>query len=152
MEPIAHPTALPTGFVRTAKAWIRFGVIVFITTLACTSPTISETLLPSQERDGFFTAKICQDRQVLSIIGSSIDAVLHTKSVLAKGMQADDIRLEAVNAKQSAVLCSMTVAAKGLIETVTYVIRAEGESFFIVLSGNKGSKLFPNEITMRPAN
>jgi hypothetical protein len=40
-------------------------------------------------------------------------------------MQADDIRLEAVNSKQAAVLCSMTVAAKGLIETVTYVIRAE---------------------------
>jgi hypothetical protein len=47
------------------------------------------------------------------------------QSILAKGMQADDIRLEAVNSKQAAVLCSMTVAAKGLIETVTYVIRAE---------------------------
>jgi hypothetical protein len=66
-------------------------------------------------------------------------------------MQADNVRLEAVNANKAAVLCSMTVAAKGLVETVTYVIRAEGDSFIIVLSGNKGSKLLPTEITMRPA-
>jgi hypothetical protein len=131
---------------------MRFGFTVCILTLACTTPTIAERLLPSQDGEGFFTAKICQDRQVLSIIGSSIDAVLHSKAVLAKGMQADDIRLEAVNAYQGAVLCSMTVAAKGLVETVTYVIRAERDSFFIVLSGSRGSKLFPNEITMRPAN
>jgi hypothetical protein len=136
----------------TAEAWTGFGLCVFATILGCISSTMAQTLLPSQDIDGFFTVKICQDRQVLSIIGSSIDAVLHTKSVLAKGMQADDIRLEAVNTKQGAVLCSMTVAAKGVVETVTYVIRSEGDSFFIVLSGNKGSKLFPNEITMRPAN
>jgi hypothetical protein len=110
-----------------------------------------ETLLPSQDTEGFFTAKICQDRYVLSIIGSTIDALLQTKSVIAKGMDSDDIRLEAVNANQNAVLCSMTVAAKRLTETVTYVIRSEGTSFVIVLSGNKGSKLFPHEITMRPS-
>jgi hypothetical protein len=109
-----------------------------------------ETLLPSQDAEGFFTAKICQDRYVLSIIGSTIDALLQTKSVIAKGMNSDDIRLEAVNANQNAVLCSMTVAAKRLTETVTYVIKIEGTSFMIVLSGNKGSKLFPHEITMRP--
>ena len=109
-----------------------------------------ETLLPSQDAPGFFTAKVCQDRYVLSIIGSTIDALLQTKSVIAKGMDADDIRLEAVNANQNAVLCSMTVEAKKLTETVTYVIRIEGSSFIIVLSGNKGSKLFPHEITIRP--
>jgi len=133
------------------QVFIRFAVAIYVTALACIDSTIAETLLPSQDTAGFFTARICQDRQVLSIIGSSLDAVLHTKTVLAKGMQADDIRLEAVNANNGAVLCSITVAAKDLIETVTYVIRAEGDSFIIVLSGNKGSKLFPNEITMRPA-
>src|SRR5262245_56533520 len=122
----------------SVDGWMRFGFAVCILTLACTNPTIAERLLPSQDREGFFTARICQDRQVLSIIGSAIDAVLHTKAVLAKGMQADDIRLEAVNAYESAVLCSMTVAAKGLAETVTYVIRAERDSFFIVLSGSRG--------------
>jgi hypothetical protein len=58
---------------------------VFLTTLTCTNPILAETLLPSQDTEGFFTANMCQDRQVLSIIGSSIDAVLHTKSILRKG-------------------------------------------------------------------
>ena len=136
---------------KVMEPWTRFAFAFFLTALACIKPTIADALLPSQDTDGLFTAQICQDREVLSIIGSSIDAVLHTKSVLAKGMQADDIRLEAVHATQRAVLCSMTVAAKGLVETVTYVIRAEGDSFIIVLSGNKGSRLFPDAITMRPA-
>lgn len=109
-----------------------------------------ETRLPSQDVPGFFTAKICQDRYVLSIIGSTIDALLQTKSVIAKGMDSDDVRLEAVNANQNTVLCSMTIAAKGLTETVTYVIAIDGNSFSIVLSGNRGSKLFPHEITIRP--
>jgi hypothetical protein len=50
------------------------------------NPACWETLLPSQDAEGFFTAKICQDRYVLSIIGLTIDALLQTKSVIAKGM------------------------------------------------------------------
>jgi hypothetical protein len=34
---------------------------------------------------------------------------------------------------------------------VSYVIGVEDQSLLIVLSGKRGSKLFPNEITMRPA-
>jgi hypothetical protein len=131
--------------------FIIFCLIIFTGWLTCSNTARCETLLPSQDLQGLFTAKTCQDRYVLSIIGSTIDAVLHTKSIIAKGMNADDIRLEAVNANQNAVLCSMTVAARGLTETVTYVIGIEGSSFVITLSGNRGSKLFPHEITMRPA-
>ena len=139
------------GAAGSAHGWIRFALAFFLTTFAWVRPAITSTLLPSQETDGLFSAQICRNRQVLSIIGSSIDAVLDTNAVLANGMQADDIRLEAVNAMQPAVLCSMTVAAKGVVETVTYAIRAEGNSFIIVLSGNKGSELFPSPITMKPA-
>jgi hypothetical protein len=138
------------GLVGAPLTKIILGGIVLLALLVGANAARGETLLPSQDVQGFYTAKTCQDRYVLSIIGSTIDAVLQTKSIIAKGMNADDIRLEAVNAKQNAVLCSMTVAARGLTETVTYVIRIEGESFVIVLSGNKGSKLFPREITMRP--
>ena len=142
------------AWLDTRRSWLgvtRRLMTVCLGLRASVVPAFSETLLPSQDTRDFFTAKICQDRYVLSIIGSSIDSVLNAKSVLAKGMQADDIRLEAVNAKDNAVLCSMTVAAKGVVETVTYVIAPEDKSFMIVLSGSKGSKLFPHDITMRPA-
>jgi hypothetical protein len=47
----------------------------------------------------------------LSITGSSIDAVLHAKLVLAKGMQADDIRLDCsrlrVNERHSRAIFSL---------------------------------------------
>ena len=77
-------------------------------------------------------------------MASTIDAVLQTKSVLGKGLNSDDIRLEAVNAKQK-----VTVIARKMTETVSYVIGAEGNSFSLVLTGPKGSKLFPEEITIR---
>jgi hypothetical protein len=68
-----------------------------------------------------------------------------------RGKNPDDIRLEAVNAKQNAVLCSMTVVARRMSETASYVIGAEGNSFSIVLTGAKGFRLFPEEITIRPS-
>ena len=85
-------------------------------------------LLSSQDKSQFFTANICRDHYVLSIIASTIDAVLHTKSVVRK-----DIRLKAVNAKQNAVSCFMTGTTKGFMETVS----AEGNSFSIILGGKK---------------
>jgi hypothetical protein len=129
-----------------------FFVAILLTILILPYPALAGVLLPSQNTPDFFTAKICQDREVLSVIESTIDSVLHTKSILAKGMQADDIHLEAVNATKGAVLCSMTVAAKGVTETVSYVVGVEDHSLLIVLSGERGSKLFPNEITMRPTS
>ena len=101
---------------------------------------------PIQDISGFFTANICRDHYVLSIIASTIDAVLHTKSVVRK-----DIRLKAVNAKQNAVSCFMTVTTKGFMETVSYAIVAEDNSFSIILGGKKASKLVPEEMATRPS-
>jgi hypothetical protein len=145
--------AVRPGLAKAGRmARMPFFVAVLLAVLIVPYPALARGLLPSQDTPDFYSAKICQDRDVLSIIGSTIDSILHTKSVLAKGMQADDIHLEAVNATQGAVLCSMTVTARGIAETVSYVIGVEDNSFLIVLNGQRGSKLFPNEVTMRPAS
>jgi hypothetical protein len=64
-------------------------------------------------------------------------------------MQADDIRLEAVSVDRRAVYCSITIAAKKVVEPVTYIVGPKDGSYLIVLGGN-GLRLFPQEITMKP--
>ena len=59
--------------------------------------------------------------------------------------------MDAVFVDHHAVYCSMTIAAKKIVEAVRFVIDPKDDSDLIVLGGNKGSRLFPKEITMRPA-
>jgi|PersoiStandDraft_1058852.scaffolds.fasta_scaffold66662_2 hypothetical protein len=137
------------------KAQIQAMKTAILTTLISIMLSInaafSAPLLPSQDEANVFTVKICQDREVLSIIASSVEAILKTKVVIANGMQADDIHLDAVFVDQHAVYCSMTIAAKNVVEAVRFIIGPKDDSYLIVFGGNKGSRLFPKEVTMKPA-
>lgn len=110
----------------------------------------SASLLPSQDDPDLFSVKICQDRGVLSTIASSASAILKTKIVIANGMQADDIHLDGVYLNEHVVYCSMTIAANKVVEPVRYIIGPKDNSYLVVLGGNKGSKLFPTEILLKP--
>jgi hypothetical protein len=110
----------------------------------------SASLLPSQDDPNLFSVKICQDREVLSVIASSASAILKTKVVIANGMRADDIHLDGVYVNEHAVYCSMTIAANKVVDNVRYIIGPKDNSYRIVLGGNKGSRLFPQEILLTP--
>jgi hypothetical protein len=56
--------------------------------------------------------------------------------------------MDAVFVDHHAVYCSMTIVAKKIVEAVRFVIGPKDDSDLIVLGGNKGSRLFPKEITM----
>ena len=71
-------------------------------------------LLPSQEEHDLITVKTCRDHEVLSSLKAAIDSSLQANSVLARGMRAGDVRLEAVWIDRPAVICSTTVAVKGI--------------------------------------
>jgi hypothetical protein len=73
-------------------------------------------LLPSQEEQDLVTVKTCRDHEVLSSLKAAIDRSLQANSVLARGMHAGDVHLEAVWIDRPAVICSTTVAAKGIRE------------------------------------
>ena len=111
------------------------------------------TLLPSQEEHDLVTVKTCRDHEVLSSLKSAIDSSLQTSSVLARGMHASDVYLEAVWIDRPAVICSTTVAAKGIRERIVYTIALEGSSYVIKFGGEPGgSKLFPYQLEVRPIN
>jgi hypothetical protein len=74
------------------------------------------TLLPSQEEHDLVTVKTCRDHEVLSSLKAAIERSLQASSVLARGMHAGDVHLEAVWIDRPAVICSTTVAAKGIRE------------------------------------
>lgn len=59
-------------------------------------------LLPSQEEPDLVTVKTCRDHEVLSSLKAAVDNSLHTNSLLARGMRANDIRLEAVRIERLA--------------------------------------------------
>lgn len=133
----------------------RLGAIAALGLIAITVSTfngsaLSSPLLPSQEEPNIFSAQICRDRAVISIIKSSIDYLLKTKTAIAKGMQTDDIRLEEVMVDKRVMFCSMTISAKGITEVEQYVIGPTDDSYLIVFGGSKSSRLFPKEIPMRP--
>jgi hypothetical protein len=81
------------------------------------------TLLPSQEERDSVTVKTCRDHEVLSSLKAAIDTSLQTSSVLARGMHAGDVHLEAVWIDRSAVTCSTTVAAKGIRDSLANVVQ-----------------------------
>jgi hypothetical protein len=110
----------------------------------------SASLLPSQDDPNLFSVKICQNREVLSIIASSASAILKTKVVIANGMRADDIHLDGVYVNEHAVYCSMTIAANKVVDNVRYIIGPKDNSYLILLGGNKGSRLFPHQILLTP--
>jgi hypothetical protein len=110
------------------------------------------TLLPSQEEHDLVTVK-CRDHEVLSSLKAAIDSSLQTSSVLARGMHASDVYLEAVWIDRPAVICSTTVAAKGIRERIVYTVALEGSSYVIKFGGEPGgSKLFPYQLEVRPIN
>ena len=110
------------------------------------------TLLPSQEEHDLVTVK-CRDHEVLSSLKAAIDSSLQTSSVLARGMHASDVYLEAVWIDRPAVICSTTVAAKGIRERIVYSVALEGSSYVIKFGGEPGgSKLFPYQLEVRPIN
>ena len=111
------------------------------------------TLLPSQEEHGLVTVKTCRDHEVLSSLKAAIDSSLQTSSVLARGMHASDVHLEAVWIDRPTVICSTTVAAKGIRERIVYTVALEGSSYVIKFGGEPGgSKLFPYQLEVRPIN
>ena len=108
-------------------------------------------LLPSQEEEGSVTVKTCRDRGVLSSLKAAIDSSLKTTSVLARGMQARDIHLEAIWLSQPAVICSITVAARGLRERIIYTVAVDGAAYVIKFGGEPGDhRLFPDRLEVRP--
>jgi hypothetical protein len=111
------------------------------------------TLLPSQKERDLVTIKTCRDHGVLSSLKAAIDSSLQTSSVLARGMRASDIYFEAVWIDRPAVICSTTVAAKGIRERIVYTVALEGASYVIKFGGEPGgSKLFPHQLEVRPIN
>jgi hypothetical protein len=111
------------------------------------------TLLPSQEEHDLVTVKTCRDHEVLSSLKAAIDRSLQASSVLARGMHAGDVHLEAVWIDQPAVICSTTVAANGIRERIVYTVALEGSSYVIKFGGEPGgSKLFPYQLEVRPIN
>ena len=113
----------------------------------------AETLLPSQEEQGLVTIKTCRNHEVLSSLKTAIDRTLQTESVLARGMRASDIYLEAVWIEPPAVTCSTTVAAKGTRERIIYTVALDAASYVIKFGGEPGgSKLFPYQLEVRPIN
>ena len=68
-------------------------------------------------------------------------------------MRGGDVHLEAVWIDQPAVICSTTVAAKGISERIVYTVALEGSSYVIKFGGEPGgSKLFPYQLDVRPIN
>ena len=110
-------------------------------------------LLPSQEEQDLITVKTCRDHEVLSSLKAAIDSSLRTSSLLARGMHAGEVHLEAVWIDRPAVICSTTVAAKGTRERIVYTVALEGSSYVIKFGGEPGgSKLFPYQLEVRPIN
>jgi hypothetical protein len=110
-------------------------------------------LLPSQDEHDLITVKTCRDHGVLTSLKAAVDNSLQTSSVLARGMRASDIHLEAVSIDRPTVICSTTVAAKGIRERIVYTVASEGVSYVLKFGGEPGgSKLFPDQLEVRPIN
>jgi len=110
-------------------------------------------LLPSQEEHDLVTVKTCRDHELLTSLKAAIDRSLQARSVLARGMHAGDVHLEAVWIDRPAVICSTTVAANGIRERIVYTVSLEGSSYVIKFGGEPGgSKLFPYQLEVRPMN
>jgi hypothetical protein len=114
---------------------------------------VAASLLPSQEDQDFITVKTCRDHEVLSSLKAAVDSSLRTSSVLAGGMHPSNVHLEAISIDRPTVVCSTTVAAKGVRERIVYSIALEGSSYVIKFGGEaEGSKLFPYQLEVRPNN
>ena len=67
-------------------------------------PSLSSSLLPSQDQPNFFNVRICRDRQVLSALKAGAVRTLNANVVIAHGngpkwtgYHPEDIHLEAVS-------------------------------------------------------
>ena len=113
----------------------------------------ASTLSSSQKEHDLVTVKTCRDHEVLTSLKAAIDRSLQARSVLARGMHAGNVHLEAVWIDQPAVICSTTVSAKGIREQIVYTVALEGSSYVIKFGGEPGgSKLFPYQLEVRPIN
>src|SRR4051812_29767431 len=87
-------------------------------------PSLSSSLLPSQDQPNFFNVRICRDRQVLSALKAGAIRTLNANVVIAHGngpkwtgYHPEDIHLEAVSIspdERNEVFCSVTISAKGI--------------------------------------
>jgi hypothetical protein len=114
-----------------------------------TGPVLAANLLPSQSDPGLFTAKICQDPEVLSLVKAYTNAKLRGSTAIGKTMQADDTHLEAVLPAKNLVGCSIMISTSTVEDAVAYVVGPEHDSYKIVIGGDH-SKLFPSPGTIRP--
>ena len=128
--------------------------LVVSAALFCASLGVNAApLLPSQEDQDLITVKTCRDHEVLSSLKAAIDNSLRTSSTLASGMHPSNIHLEAISIDRPSVVCSTTVAAKGIRERIVYSIALEGSSYVIKFGGEAvGSKLFAYQLEVRPIN
>jgi hypothetical protein len=111
------------------------------------------TLLPSQEENDLVTIKTCRDHEVLSSLKAAIDTTLQTNSVLAGGLRASNIYLEAAWIDRPAVICSTTITAWGVSERIVYTVALERASYVIKFGGEPvGGKLFPYQLEVRSIN
>ena len=128
--------------------------LVVSAALFCASLGVNAApLLPSQEDQDLITVKTCRDHEVLSSLKAAIDSSLRTSSTLASGMHPSNIHLEAISIDRPTVVCSTTVAAKGIRERIVYTVTLEGSSYIVKFGGDPGgSKLFPYQLEVRPIN
>ena len=152
---LARPTT--TMFIVAALFW----------SCACFA---SPFLLPSQEKPNFFNRRMCRDHDVLSGILTAALQSLQTKVTVAgsdgkkRPYNPDDVHLEAVSVLgdgMGAIICSVTISAKGITERVAYAVGPEGapgaygNSWVIKFGGDLGPggggghKLFPEMIQVR---
>jgi hypothetical protein len=127
-------------------------------------------LLPSQEEPNFYSAKMCENREVLAAIRTAASMTLNEHVILAHGKgpnwagyQPDDVHLEAVSTlpEGKAIFCSMTITARQITERLLYSVRhktsgSNKNSVIIKFGGDLGPKgggheLFPETIEIEPS-
>jgi hypothetical protein len=136
-------------FRRVPRSRVRLAALLSSLTLFAPDLARAGILLPSQEDANIFSRAICLDRKVVSAIKSTADRILKTNVVIAKGMQADDIHMDGVYVDERLVYCSMTMSANRITDNVRYIIGVKDNAYVIILGGNSGSRLFPDEVVIR---
>ena len=109
-------------------------------------------LLPSQEEQDLVTIKTCRDHEVLSSLKSAIDSSLQASSVLARGMHAGDVHLEAFGSTGLPSFAPLQLLPRESAKRIVYTVALEGSSYVIKFGGEpRGSKLFPYQLEVRPS-
>jgi len=155
-----------TGVMSAARPQLKFMLLSGM--LLCSTASLSDSLLPSQDQPTFFNVRICRDRQVLSVLKAAAGSTLKADVILAhgkgskwSGYDPNDIHLEAVSLspddETNSVFCSVTISAKGITERIVYVVSVTLGSWHVRFGGGEsrsemgGHTLFPEgPITVEP--